>query len=233
MFLPRNCSTKSSIFAPPGVKLEFGIKWSRSHPHFCASENHTKKRELHSARGPWNPSVLRVHIFRARFWAPAFVAPPQNRELHILRARPLESIRFASSISPTRVFGHPAFLATLQIHEPHIFRARPLESISLASPISHTRVLWCLSFLATLQNRGFVMFRARPPEPLSLASSISSTRVFGHPAFLATPQNCGFDMFRAAPPAQRRKTGGFYGDRTEMRVRYVPRTARETQQKMG
>ena len=148
------------------------------------------------AQGPWGPSDLRVHICRARSAVPAVCCDPQNREPHIFRAGPLGSIRFASSISSTRVLGCPAFVATLQNREPHIFRAGPLGSIRFASSISSTRVLW-------------------------------------HPAFVATLQNREFDMFHADPPPPRRKTGGFYWDPSEMQVRYVPRTAREAQQKNG
>ena len=79
MFLPRNCSTKSSIFAPPGVKLEFGIKWSRSHPHFCASENHKKSRVTYLARAaPGIHQSCESHISHARFVVPIVSCDPSE-----------------------------------------------------------------------------------------------------------------------------------------------------------
>ena len=52
-------------------------------------------------------------------------------------------------------------------------------------------------------------------------------------AQLLTRKKCECDMFRAQPGRPGRKWGRFYCDPSEMQVCYVPRAAREVQQKAG
>ena len=149
MLLPRKCSTISSIFAPPNVSLEFGIKWPPNHAHFCAPHLRPRSPAQRGgspesrvpylsraaaqnrgclAQGPWGPSDLRVHICRARSAVPAVCCDPSESRAHIFGAGPLGSIRFASSISVARALWCPAFVATPQICEFVMFHADPPAS---------------------------------------------------------------------------------------------------------
>ena len=188
MLLLRKCSTKSSIFAPPNVNLEFGIKWPPNYAHFCASQLRPRSPAQRGA---------------------------QNREFHICRARlpriagaagPLGSIGFASPYLPRALRGARRLLRPSESRAPYLPRRAPgilrfASSISSTRGCPESRAPWDPSDLRVHifharfgvpavccdpQNREPHIFRAGPLGSIRIASSISSTRVLGCLSFLAT-----------------------------------------------
>ena len=115
MLLPRNCSTISSIFAPPNVNLEFGIKWPPNHAHFCASQ-------------------LRPRSPAQRGGSPESRVPYLSRAAAQNRGRLPGVHRICESISAARAPRCPPFAATLRIASPISSAQGPWDPSDLRVP---------------------------------------------------------------------------------------------------
>ena len=112
MLLPRKCSTISSIFAPPNVSLEFGIKWPPNHAHFCAPQ----LRPRSPAQRGGSPESRVPSLSRAG---------AQNRGCLIFHAGPRGSMRFASPYLPRALRGARRLLRPSESRAPYLPRRAP------------------------------------------------------------------------------------------------------------
>ena len=175
------------------------------------------------ARGPWNPSDLRVpYLPRAFSGTQRFLRP----------------FRFTSPISYARSPWDPSVLRVPYLTRAFCGAYRFLRPFRIAGLLCSARGPGTPSVLrvpylprAVLSTQRFL----RPPRIAGLICSAQPPQRSAEKQvdFIGTLQKCECDMFRAQPGRPSRKWGRFYCDPSEMQVCYVPRAAREVQQKAG
>ena len=211
--------------AAPGIHqiCEFHISHARFRAPSVSCDPFRFTSPISYARGPWNPSVLRVpYLTRAFCGAYRFLRPFRIAGLICSARGPQDPSVLRVPYLPRAVSGTQRFLRPPRIVGLLCSARGPQDPSVLRVPYLPRAFSGTQRLLRPPRIAGLIC-SAQPPQR-SAEKQVD---------FIGTVQKCECDMFRAQPGRPSRKWGRFYCDPSEMQVCYVPCAAREVQQKEG